>query len=121
VHDTADPEPVLLEIGFHRAARLGTHGQKPGITPAGGRLSQSSAVEALQRVGSEGNARPLHADLERFRRFAEKAGLPVRLVVRTARETADRVRESWRNHEPLRAVPSWIRERIEAHMARVPL
>jgi serine/threonine-protein kinase HipA len=60
-------------------------------------------------------------DLERFRRYAEKAGLPVRLVVQTARETAQRVRDLWRDHEPLRAMPAWIRERIEAHMASVPL
>jgi serine/threonine-protein kinase HipA len=60
-------------------------------------------------------------NLDRFRRFAEKAGLPVRLVVQTARETAERVRDQWRKHEPLRAVPAWIRERIEAHMATVPL
>jgi serine/threonine-protein kinase HipA len=60
-------------------------------------------------------------DLERFRRYAEKAGLPVRMVVQAARETAERVRDAWRGHEPLRAVPAWIRERIEAHMAAVPL
>jgi serine/threonine-protein kinase HipA len=60
-------------------------------------------------------------DLERFRRYAEKAGLPVRLVVQTARETAQRVRDLWRDHEPLRAMPAWIRERIEAHMTTVPL
>ena len=60
-------------------------------------------------------------DLERFRRYAEKAGLPVRLVVQTARETAERVRDLWRGHEPLRAMPAWIRERIEAHMTTVPL
>jgi serine/threonine-protein kinase HipA len=60
-------------------------------------------------------------DLERLRRYAEKAGLPVRLVVQTARETAERVRDLWRGHEPLRAMPEWIRERIEAHMATVPL
>jgi serine/threonine-protein kinase HipA len=60
-------------------------------------------------------------DLERFRRYAEKAGLPVRLVVQTARETAERVRDLWGGHEPLRALPAWIRERIETHMATVPL
>lgn len=32
-------------------------------------------------------------DLERFRRLAEKAGLPVRMVLQTVRETAARVRE----------------------------
>jgi hypothetical protein len=41
--------------------------------------------------------------------------------VRTARETAEQVRDLWKGHEPLRAVPAWIRERIEAHLATVAL
>lgn len=60
-------------------------------------------------------------DLERFRRLAVRAGLPVRLVVQAARETAERVRDAWRGHEPIRAVPAWIRDRIDAHLAAVPL
>ena len=60
-------------------------------------------------------------DLERFRRFAEHAGLPVRLVVQTARETAERVRDLWPAHEPLLALPARIREAIAAHMRTVPL
>lgn len=60
-------------------------------------------------------------DLERFRRFAEKAGLPVRLVLQTVRETAAKVRDLWPTHEPLRALPERIRESIAAHMQAVPL
>jgi serine/threonine-protein kinase HipA len=60
-------------------------------------------------------------DLERFRRFAEKAGLPVRLVVKTARETAAKIRDLWPTHDPLRALPQWIRKAIEAHMRTIPL
>ncbi len=60
-------------------------------------------------------------DLKRFHRFAEKAGLPVRVVTQTARETADRVRDLWPNHEPLRSLPERIREGIDAHMRTVPL
>ncbi|MBI2187782.1 MAG: HipA domain-containing protein [Acidobacteria bacterium] len=60
-------------------------------------------------------------DLDRFRRFAEKAGLPVRLVVQTARQTAERVRDLWPAHEPLRALPDWIREAVAAHLTSVPL
>ncbi|MBI2965599.1 MAG: HipA domain-containing protein [Chloroflexi bacterium] len=59
--------------------------------------------------------------LERFRRFAEKAGLPVRLVVQTARDTGARVRELWPTHEPLRAMPQRIHEAVTAHMRTVPL
>jgi serine/threonine-protein kinase HipA len=60
-------------------------------------------------------------DLERFRRFAERAGLPVRLVLQTARETATKVRDLWPTHEPLRALPERILEGIGAHMNTVPL
>lgn len=60
-------------------------------------------------------------DLARFRRFAEKAGLPVRLVVETARETAVRVRDLWPGHEPLRALQDHLRKAITAHMGEVPL
>jgi serine/threonine-protein kinase HipA len=60
-------------------------------------------------------------DFERFRRFAEKAGLPVRLVVQTARETAARVRDLWPTHEPMLALPAQVRDAIDAHMRTVPL
>jgi serine/threonine-protein kinase HipA len=60
-------------------------------------------------------------DLARFRRFAEHAGLPVRLVVETARETAARVRTAWRGHRPLRALRKALRDAIAAHMRTVPL
>ena len=60
-------------------------------------------------------------DPERFRRFAEKAGLPVRLVLQTARETAARVRDLWHTHEPLRMIPERIRKAITAHLETVPL
>ncbi len=60
-------------------------------------------------------------DLERFRRLAQRAGLPVRVVLKTARETAAAVRDLWPLHEPLRALPERIREGISAHMRTVPL
>jgi len=60
-------------------------------------------------------------NLERFKRFAEKAGLPVRVVLETVRQTAARVRDLWPNHEPLRSLPKPIRRAIDAHMRAVPL
>ena len=59
-------------------------------------------------------------DVERFRRFAEQAGLPVRVVLQTVQETAARVRDLWPAHEPLRALPERMREAITAHMSMVP-
>jgi serine/threonine-protein kinase HipA len=63
----------------------------------------------------------VEVDLKRFRRFAEKAGLPVRLVLQTARETAAKVRDLWPTHEPLRAIPKRLRDAMTTHVDRVPL
>ncbi len=60
-------------------------------------------------------------DVERFRRFADKAGLPVRLVLQTVRDTAARVRDLWPKHEATRALPKSIRNAIDEHMRTVPL
>jgi len=60
-------------------------------------------------------------DIGRFRRMAEKAGLPVRAVVKTAAETAQAVRDHWPRHEELRRLPEKVRKAIEVHMQGVPL
>lgn len=60
-------------------------------------------------------------DMERITRFAEKAGLPVRIVLKTARETVAATRDLWPKHEPLLALPDRIRTTIPTHMERVPL
>jgi serine/threonine-protein kinase HipA len=60
-------------------------------------------------------------DLDRFRRFAEKAGLPSRIVLRTVRETADELRDLWPTHEPIRALPEQIRKAMATHLQKVPL
>jgi hypothetical protein len=60
-------------------------------------------------------------DLALIERFAERAGLPVRLVVRAARETTAAVRDLWPSHEPLRALPAPVRSALNAHLAAVPL
>lgn len=60
-------------------------------------------------------------DADRFRRFAEKAGLPVKSTVRTATEMAQQIRETWPKHEPLQLLPSKVRAAIETHMSGVPL
>ena len=61
------------------------------------------------------------ADLDALRQWAESAGLPVRLVLQTARETAARVRDLWPRHEPSQVLPEGIRRAITAHMRTVPL
>ena len=60
-------------------------------------------------------------DIERFRHMADKAGLPVRLVVETARDTTARIRDLWPSHEPARSLKPAVRQSIDAHMQSVPL
>ena len=59
--------------------------------------------------------------MDRFRRLAEKAALPVRLVLQTVRDTTERVRDLAPAHEPLKALPKRVRDAIVKHMAMVPL
>lgn len=56
-----------------------------------------------------------------FRRFAQRANLPDRIVVEVARETAARFREAWARHPVLGLLPALIRDAVSAHLARVPL
>ncbi len=60
-------------------------------------------------------------NLDRFRRLAEKAALPVRLVLQTVRDTTERIRDLAPAHEPLKALPKRVRDAIVKHMATVPL
>lgn len=60
-------------------------------------------------------------DMDRLRSFAVKAGLPVRAVLKVARETAQAVRDLWPQHEPVRMLPAGIREAIERHMKAIRL
>ena len=60
-------------------------------------------------------------NVERITRFAEKAGLPVRMVVKVARDTATAVRDIAPTHEPLRGLPRPIRTALMSHIDAVPL
>ena len=60
-------------------------------------------------------------DAERITRFAEKARIPVRMIVKVARDTADAIRDIAPTHEPLRRLPRRIRTAIMSHMKTVPL
>ena len=97
-------------------------GRTPKLAPAydlvGTVAYLSDDKLALSLAGTK-----LFSDLDenRFRRFAEKAGLPVKLAVKTAKDTAQRIRDTWPTHEPVQLLPPKIRAAIEGHMSRVPL
>ncbi len=97
-------------------------GRLPKLAPAYDLVGTIPYIPGDRLALSLGDTKDFaQVDLERFRRFAEKAGLPVRLVMQTVRETTARVRDAWPTHEPLRALPERIRAAIEAHMRTVPL
>ena len=97
-------------------------GRTPQLAPAYDLVATIPYIPGDGLALSLGNTKEFRQiDLERFHRFAEKAGLPVRVVTQTARETAAKVRDLWSTHEPLRALPKPIREAIAAHMKTVPL
>jgi serine/threonine-protein kinase HipA len=94
----------------------------PRLAPAYDLVATVPYIPAERLALSLGGTREFaDIDLDRFRRFADKAGLPERLVLQTARETADKVRDLWAAHDPLRAVPEHIHNAMAAHLQRVPL
>ena len=56
-----------------------------------------------------------------FRRFAQKAGVPDRIVVDAVRDTTARFREAWGNHPVKSLLPRAIEQAITRHLERVPL
>jgi serine/threonine-protein kinase HipA len=59
--------------------------------------------------------------LRLFEKLAEKAGLPKKLVVDTARDTAEKTREAWKKNQAHYALPSDIEKAIDGHMRRMVL
>ena len=97
-------------------------GRLPKLAPAYDLVATVPYIAGDRLALSLGDTKDFaELDLERFKRFAEKAALPVRLVLQTARDTAARVRDLWARHEPALALPNPIRKAIDAHMRGVPL
>jgi serine/threonine-protein kinase HipA len=97
-------------------------GRTPTLAPAYDLVATIPYLPGDRLALSLGDTKEfVRVDLDRFRRLAETAGLPVRLVLQTARETAARLRAVWPTHEPIRALPARIRDVVTAHMLRVPL
>ncbi|MGE0269627.1 MAG: type II toxin-antitoxin system HipA family toxin [Candidatus Omnitrophota bacterium] len=60
-------------------------------------------------------------DLQLFEKLAEKAGLPKKLVLDAARETAEKAREAWKKNKAHYALPSDIEKIVDEHMKEVAL
>lgn len=94
----------------------------PRLAPAYDLVATVPYIPAHRLALSLGSTKEFaDVDLERFRRLAERAGLPVRLVLQTARETAAKVRDLWSTHESLRMLPEHILKTMTAHLEQVPL
>ena len=97
-------------------------GRTPRLAPAYDLVGTIAYIPGDRLALSLGDTKDFtEVNLDRFRRLAEKGGLPVRLVMQTVRETAARVRDLWPAHEPIRVLPDRMRRSLEAHMATVPL
>ena len=97
-------------------------GHTPALAPAYDLVSTVAYLPDDSLALSLGETKDFRrVDLARFRRFAEKAELPVRVVVETARETAARVRELLPRHAPLADLRKSARDAISAHVKAVPL
>jgi serine/threonine-protein kinase HipA len=97
-------------------------GHTPRLAPAYDLVSTVAYLPEDRLALSLGETKDFRRiDLERFRRFADKAELPARLVVESARETAARVRALLPTHEPLRSMGKAFRATLAAHAKSVPL
>lgn len=97
-------------------------GRTPKLAPAYDLVATVPYIPSDRLALSLGGTKEFREiDLDRVRRFAEKAGLPVRVVTETVRDTAARVRDLWPGHEPARALPDRMHEAVTAHMRTVPL
>lgn len=97
-------------------------GRTPELSPAYDLVGTVPYIPGDRLALSLGDTKEFaRVDMERITRFATNAGLPVRIVVKTARETASAIRDLWPTHEPLRALPDRIRTAIADHMNSVPL
>lgn len=91
----------------------------PQLAPAYDLVSTVPYIPHDRLALSVGDTREFReVDVTRFRRLAEKAGLPVGVVVKTVRDTVARFRDVWPSHEALRLMPEGLRRAMEAHLGK---
>jgi len=97
-------------------------GQTPRLAPAYDLVSTVAYLPDDQLALSLGGTKVFaEIDLERFRRFAIRENLPQRLVLQTARRTAEAIRDQWPSHGSAAALPVALRDAIQRQMRTVPL
>jgi serine/threonine-protein kinase HipA len=97
-------------------------GRRAALSPAYDLVATVPYIAGDRLALSLGDTRTFtEVNVERVTRFAERAGLPVRMVVKVARDTATAIRDVAPRHEPLRRLPRAIRTAILSHIKDVPL
>ena len=94
----------------------------PVLSPAYDFVSTIAYLpEATLALSLGGSKDMLDVDENRFRRFAQRAGLPDRIVTAIATQTAERLRDAWTSHPVTDLLPAAIRNAVADHMDRVPI
>jgi serine/threonine-protein kinase HipA len=94
----------------------------PVLSPAYDMVSTIPYIPEPELALSLGETKSmLEVDEDRFRRFANHAGLPDRIVVAAARDATERLRDAWRTHPATDLLPRFIRDAVSAHLDRAPL
>ncbi|GJL58776.1 MAG: putative kinase Y4dM [Nitrospirales bacterium] len=92
-------------------------GRTPALSPAYDMVSTIPYIPndrlALTFVDTKDMKR---CNVRLFKKLAEKAGLPKKLVLDTARETAEKTRKTWIKNKAYYALPSDIEKTIDEHM-----
>lgn len=97
-------------------------GRTPCLSPAYDLVSTVPYIPQDRLALSLGGTKEFaDVTLATFRRWAEKIGLPSRLVVKIAEKTAAAVRELWPTHSARAVLPMAIRNAVDAHLARMKL
>ena len=97
-------------------------GRTPALSPAYDMVSTVPYIPSDKLALKFVNTKDMRqCDTGLFKKLADKAGLPKKLVVDTARETAETTREAWSKNKPHYALPYDIEKKIDAHMNEITL
>lgn len=96
--------------------------KRPALSPAYDFVATVVYVDDNKLALSAAGERDMHRlTVERLKRFAAKSKLPESIVVRSAGEIVEAVRQNWSDVKALGLLPEKMGQRIEQHMESVPV
>ena len=88
---------------------------RPTLSPAYDFVSTKPYIKEDDLALGLGRSRDFAGvDKARIERFAQAARLPSRAVLMEIRDTVERTKEAWKNHEPRGLLPQWMDNRVNA-------